>query len=228
MAPFLGKYRVPGFEPLLQLFPESSKTFLISTSAFLMGIVAVVVQFYSGETITRSDVSRRFKRSAATILVAFFTLVTLYSWRVLRVKDPETGRYEPVVLGWWRISNAEGCGCTTRDDFKCAEGLGFGADLGSCWPHYGQVMTSLQLIYLGLTGGFGGLIGLLLLQEEARRQTAEKDAAEKEAREGEAKEKEAKEKKEKKEKEKEEKKEKKEKKKRRESRGKPVAPAASR
>lgn len=171
LAPLLGKYRVKGFEPLLSLFPEASKTFLIATSAFLMGIVAVVIQFYAGESIARHEIRKRFKRSTVAILVALFALVTLYSLRVLRVRDPVTARYEPVILGWWRVSEEAGCGCTTDDDLECADGLGY-SDLGSCWPHRGQVELSLQLLYLVLTGGLGALIGLVLLQEEARRQAA--------------------------------------------------------
>src|SRR4051812_25046827 len=48
LAPFLGKLGVPGFSALLSLFPEALSAFLIPVSAFLMGMLAAVTQFYSG------------------------------------------------------------------------------------------------------------------------------------------------------------------------------------
>ena len=169
LAPFLGMVRVPGFSALLELFPQGTRTFLIATSAMLMGFVAIGIQFYAGETIRRGLVAKRFKATLILILISFFALVVIYSIRVLKVHDPATGEDQPVILGWSRLSEAEGCGCPDAvGDEACAEGLAY--DLRTCWPHHGQVSLALHLLYMVLTGGFGALIGLLLLQEEAKRQ----------------------------------------------------------
>jgi hypothetical protein len=182
LAPFLGKYKVPLFESLLELIPESSKHTLIPLSAFLMGLVAVAIQFYAGDNISQKSIKRRFTLGFAAILLAFIALVLLYTPKhVLRIPDPSTGSYEPVVLGWSRLPTGKICTCTPTDsDLMCAYALGLDS-LEICWPSIPQVQLSLHLLYLILTGGFGGLIGALLFREEARRQAKER-AKEKEAR----------------------------------------------
>ncbi len=177
MAPFLGNYKVPLFESLLELFQEESKTTLIPISAFLMGLVAVAIQFYAGENIVRKNIRRRFAFGLAAILVAFGGLVAIYGTdRVISIpvpsSDPSTKHYARVILGWSRAAN---CDCRDEpNDLECAYDLGM--HLETCWPSIPQVRLSLYLLYLTLTGGFGSLIGLLLLQEEARRQEKKKKA----------------------------------------------------
>ena len=51
LAPFLGK--VPGLDVLARLFPPDLKSTLIPFSAFLMGLIAVAIQYYSAESISR-------------------------------------------------------------------------------------------------------------------------------------------------------------------------------
>lgn len=171
LAPFLGKYKVPLFEPLLNLFPPDSRSTLIPLSAFLMGLIAVAIQFYASETIERPAIRRRFTFGFAAILLAFVGLATIYTpQRVLRLRDPSTGRDEPVILGW---SRSESCPCEAESDEDCYYSLESPDD---CWPSASQVQLTLHLLYLTLTGGFGGLIGLLLLQEEARQQEKKKQA----------------------------------------------------
>jgi TIR domain-containing protein len=173
LAPFLGKYKLPFFEPLLGLFPGASKLSLIPTSAFLMGLVAVAVQFYSGEEIPQGTIRKRFGVGLLLVTLAFAALYVLYDSRMLQIKDPRTGIYVPHILGWSRLPEGRVCKCRSEeDDHMCAYALGL--DLGRCWPSIPQVRMALHLSYLTLTGGFGALIGLLLLQEEARRQKKQK------------------------------------------------------
>src|SRR5436305_1157413 len=183
MAPFLGKYKILLFESLLELFPEDSKRSLIPISAFLMGLVAVAVQFYSGEVILRESIRRRFTFGFAVILLAFVGLVILYQPKhVLPVPDPSTRRNEPVILGWSRLPKGKICPCeTTESDLECVYAIGI-PYLDICWPSIPEVQSTLHLLYLTLMGGFGGLIGLLLLQEEARRQEEEARQREEETR----------------------------------------------
>jgi TIR domain-containing protein len=177
MAPFLGKYKIPLFEPLLGLFPEESKVSLIPTSAFLMGLVAVAIQFYSGEEIQQGIIGRRFRIGFPLVILALAALYALYNSRVLQINDPKTGSYVPYILGWSRLPKGQVCTCISEEsDLECAYALGL--DLRRCWPSIPQVQMSLHLLYLTLTGGFGTLIGLLLLQEEARQQQKEKQKSE--------------------------------------------------
>jgi hypothetical protein len=183
LAPFLGKYKVPLFEALLELIPESSKHTLIPLSAFLMGLVAVAIQFYAGDNISQKSIRRRFTLGFAAILIAFIALVLLYTpQHVLPVPDPSTGSHQPVILGWSRLPAGKICTCTpTESDLDCLYALGGPESVEICWPSVHQVRLSLHLLYLILTGGFGGLIGALLFRDEARRQAKEK-AKEKETR----------------------------------------------
>src|SRR4051812_30870916 len=58
MAPFLGEVNVPVFRALLSVMPFQLWSDLIPLSAFLMGIIAVAVQFYAAER-TSAQVRKR-------------------------------------------------------------------------------------------------------------------------------------------------------------------------
>lgn len=174
MAPFLGKKEVPFFEPLVDLFSETSKIPLIPLSAFLMGFVALRIQFYAGDKISSRTINRRFAIWSTIMLVAFTGFVVIYTERVLQVPEPRTGSNMPVILGWQRLPTGKICACLpSENDLMCAYSLGLGNQLKNleiCWPSIWQVRLSLHLLYLGLTSGFGAMIGLLLLKEEALQQ----------------------------------------------------------
>jgi hypothetical protein len=174
MAPFLGKYKMPMFEALLELFPEDSKSPLIPISALLMGLVAVVTQLYSGERIVPKIIFKRLAIILMAIILAIVGLINIYTpKRVLRIFDPSDGQAKPVILGWTRLPKGGTCDCESKEsDRDCAYAVGVDALETTCWPTIPQVQLSLHLLYLLSTGGFGGLIGLLLLQDEARRQAA--------------------------------------------------------
>ncbi len=177
MAPFLGARPIQGFEPLLSLFPEDSKILLKSVSAFLMGVVAVVAQFHSGETISRRSLRRRFTVLSSALVLGLIALVLFHILYVV----PIEGTKESVIVGWSRLP---GCECEpTVTNSECV--LGLALDLGACWSEGSiqGVKIGFYLTYLLATGGFGALIGLLALQEIARyqatRRKAEQEAKEK-------------------------------------------------
>jgi len=169
MAPFLGVVEVPGFEALLRLFPRELAHSLIPLSAFLMGVVAVAVQFYSGERIAATTLRRRFKRTLILLLVGFLLLVVLYTLFVRTVAVEGGARELAFTTGWQRLPS---CGCPPQlTDVECLKELSANpAATGSCWGRQLLVVRlSLTLAYLLVTGGFGALVGLLLLAEERRR-----------------------------------------------------------
>jgi hypothetical protein len=170
VAPFLGKFPVPGFEALLGLFPETLQRSMIPLSAFLMGLVAVAVQFYSGEALTRPQLRQRFFWSVATLLVGLMLMIVLYTLLVVRVPIEGGARSVPVVLAWSRSAACIGCP-PAMSDGECIVRLSLNPKaIESCWGTRPLALSRLALTlgYLVLTGGFGALIGLLLLQEDLR------------------------------------------------------------
>lgn len=181
LFPNLGK--VAGGGALLDIFPESMKKTLIPISVFVMGFIAVAVQFYSGETIQRSVVRRRFKAVLISLLGGLVFFIALHNLLVVTVSyTSKKGKgilHSPFVIGFVR---SEGCGCAQgTNNQECIQGLSFDEkQIETCW-NTGPSRLLLQFSYLVLTGGLAALIGLLLLQEEARRQEKAKPARTKKA-----------------------------------------------
>ena len=169
LAPFLGAVDVPGFVALLQLFPDELARALIPLSAFLMGVVAVAVQFYSGERIGVTKLRRRFLRTLILVLVGFLLLIVLYALFVRSVPIATKDLAIAFTVGWQRI---ETCGCAPDiPDEQCLKELTAGpTGTPSCWGRQ-LIVTRLALIlaYLLVTGGFGALVGLLMLTEARRK-----------------------------------------------------------
>jgi TRAP-type C4-dicarboxylate transport system permease small subunit len=173
MAPFLGK--VAGVDALLDLFPKNLHGTLLPLSVFLMGIIAVAIQFHSGETIARARLRRRFSFSLSGLLAGLVLFIAFYSLFVKRVPyHPQPGVEEsaPVIIAWSRIDT---CGCPDGEtDLECLRSVSTTPEaIESCWGSrpLQLVRLALSLAYLALTGGFAALVGLLVLQEEiARRQ----------------------------------------------------------
>jgi hypothetical protein len=166
LAPYLGKIGVPGFSSLLELYPIELKRELIPLSAFLLGIVAVTVQFYSAKTASGALLRRHFRTMLFTLIAGFLISVALYQQFVIAVPIEE-GHHITVVIGWPRSPH---CGCGTLDDLDCVRHLSVdpGA-ISGCWNNVHLVEFALVISYLFLLGGFGALVGLLLLSEESEK-----------------------------------------------------------
>jgi hypothetical protein len=168
LAPFLGK--IAGLDTLLSLFPESLRSSLIPFSSFLMGLIAVVIQFYSGEAIPRALLRKRFRASLIALLVGLLALITLYGQLIVPYPILGGEKTEPIVISFSRTS---ACRCQSSDsDVHCLQKITpKETKIEDCWGS-GPLRLSrllLRLSYLLVTGGFGGLIGLLLLQEDAKK-----------------------------------------------------------
>jgi hypothetical protein len=166
LSPFLGK--ISGVDALLEVFPRSLWTTLIPFSVFLMGILAIAVQFYSGEVIHRATIRRRFRWGVGGLLAGFALLIVFHDLLVVTVSFEGGKKTDPFLIGF---TKTEGCGCApTLSNAECIKHLSFdAAQIEACW-NTGLSRPILQFSYLLLTGGFASLVGLLLLQMEARRQ----------------------------------------------------------
>lgn len=163
---FLGAKRIPGFEPLIAIFPQEHQNLLLPISSILIGFVAISVQFYAGERIARRSVRKGFGMILLIVVTATIALLALYVAYVVKIPNNLTGQDEVVVIGWSRLST---CECPpTVEDKDCIAGLTF--DIGSCWSSssINGVKLSLFLSYLIAVEGFAVLAGLLVLQPKAR------------------------------------------------------------
>lgn len=171
MAPFLGALKVPGFRALLSLYPNELRGELVAIGAFLMGVVAVVVQFYAGERMSRANVRRLFRRTLIVVGVALVLLIVLSVEFVTQVET--TGEPASFILAGERLPT---CPCPPElQDVPCLRRLGAGDEgVARCWSDKAKKRVSLALFgsYFLLTGGFGAMIGLLMLQKAAKQQEA--------------------------------------------------------
>ncbi len=167
LAPFLGEVNLPGFRALLNLLPLQLRDGLISLSAFLMGLVAVSLQFYSTEKVSLAKIRKLFRWAIGIIIVGFLLLVALYNEFIVRV--PRGRENVSVMIS---SSRTQECSCGQASDTLCIQELSLNpAAIEHCWGSrpLRRIGLMLTVSYLVLTGGFGALVGLLLLQEGIRR-----------------------------------------------------------
>lgn len=178
MAPFLGNVEVPGFRALLNVMPFQIQYELVSLSAFFMGMVAVAVQFYAAEEISRPVLRKRFGFALIALVVGFFLFVILRNLFTVSVERGD--RHVTVLYG---PSPLKDCGCgNPRNAAACIKELSLDkAAIASCWDEEDLKKRGLilEISYLLLTGGLGGLIGILFLQIELI-QKEQKEQGEKE------------------------------------------------
>lgn len=174
LAPFLGTFPIPGFRALLTLYPTESRLELVTMGAFLMGVVPVVVQFYVGERLSGANLRRWFRRTTLTIVLALAALTVLVIWCVVKIPLAE-GTMSFLIVGE-RLSQEDGCPCPKRmPDVTCLLHLGAGVDgIPRCWDAKLRRLVNLALFtsYFLLTGGFGTMIGLVILQRAAKQEQA--------------------------------------------------------
>lgn len=165
LAPFLGNLTVPGFTPLLAIFPRTLREgALIPFSAFLMGIIATMIQYYAELPTPSKSVHVIFRKSARLLIAAFVLLVVSYFAFVVQVPLPGKPS-EAVVVGLIRL---ETCGCANDSArLQCVEDLSlFPGAIERCWGslQVGLSKAYLSLLYLLVTGSFGAIIGLIVLR----------------------------------------------------------------
>lgn len=170
LAPFLGTVGVPGFVPLADLLPLTLQERVRALAPIVMGVLAVVVQFGSGARTSQRRLRRRFALTLVALGGGFLLLVVLQA-RLVREVDILGG--ERTVRYAVGLERPATCDCPPQlSDRECIAQLSLDpARVETCWGTGPTRMSELALTlgYLLVIGGFGGLIGLLLLQEESRR-----------------------------------------------------------
>jgi hypothetical protein len=166
LAPFLGRVGVPGFSSLLGLVPYQLQDDVVPLAAFLMGLVAVALEYYAGEEITSGRIRLLFPAGLAALLVGV-VLFTFFSEAF--VAKAQSGSLKVAVIV--AAARRSECKCDKAiSDEKCIQEVTL-AGLASCWDAAALLPRKLALsfTYLFLTGGFGALIALLIIVERLRR-----------------------------------------------------------
>ena len=164
LAPYLGKLSIPGFSSMLELIPNSIHNTVLPLSAALMGLVAVVVQWYGGERLGRQWLKKAFKNTLKLTVLSFIILFVVHVFVV--VKYPFDGGSETFLIGFVRPVKPP-CSAEMSDD-QCIDAVGPRAqEIESHWGSLQIRLAKLALIipYLAFTGSFGLLVGLLLLRD---------------------------------------------------------------
>lgn len=177
LAPYLGKLDIPLFDSLLKLIPTSLHNTALPLSAALMGLVAVIVQWYGSERFSKDWLHQSFTKVLKLTLGTFIILFIVHIFVVVRV--PYDGGSETFLVGFVRpvkppcedsISDVECIARITLDD----------TEIQSYWGSFQIRIATISLLfpYLAFTGSFGLLVGLLLLKEYLKEQnTAPENSA---------------------------------------------------
>jgi hypothetical protein len=166
LAPYLGLFKVPFFAPLLDIIPDPIRNMVIPLSAALMGMVAVVVQWYGGEYLTRKRLRTVFGRTLLIAVLTFVVLIIIHTAVVVTV--PILGGEDSVsfIVGFTRPLKPP---CTSEvSDAECIERVTFDTKaIESFWGdrQIRLARLALMLSYLLFTSSFGALIGLIILRE---------------------------------------------------------------
>lgn len=169
MAPYLGLLNVPLFRPLLSLIPDSIQNTVIPLSAALMGTVAVVVQWYAGEQVSRRWLRKLFARTLITAVLTFILLTIIHGLVVvtLPIGNDQSLSF---VVGFRRPIKPP---CTAEvSDERCVKLVTTDpAEIAGFWGDSQVRLARLSLIfsYLLFTGSFGTLVGLVILKEGVQR-----------------------------------------------------------
>lgn len=165
LAPYLGKLDIPLFSPLLDLIPANLQDTLIPLSTALMGVVAVAIQWYGSEHLSKRWLRRNFGLALIGAVALFLTLVAVHSLVVIRVPVDGATHTVAVLIGWDERPTAEPCG-KRISDAECVQKVTLDpAQIESFWGSRSmrRAQLALTFLYLGFTGAFAWLVGLLVL-----------------------------------------------------------------
>lgn len=172
LAPYLGLLNLPLFKPLLALIPESIQNTVIPLSSALMGTVAVVIEYYGGEHISRAALRRLFKKTLITAAVTFIILIFIHTAVVVTIPILGGKEWVSFVVGFTRPIKSP---CLADvSDAACVKLLTFDtSEIESFWGDR-QIRFAkglLILSYLAFTGSFGAIIGLTLMRDKVKRRS---------------------------------------------------------
>ena len=167
LAPLLGRVRVPGFTPIIELFPVNVQTAAVPFAAFLMAIPAVLVQYFAGERV-RFFRPRVVLALSAVLFALVLSLFSLYDDYVIQVQPNGGADTLSYIVGSRMDPN---CVCAKKHlPIRQCIGPQISADpleIDSCYDEAELRARKkyLSLTWILLTATFGILIGLLVLKE---------------------------------------------------------------
>lgn len=164
LAPLLGYIRIPGFVALLELFPRFPFDLapqLVAVTGLLMGVTALLVQYFQHEQISARKRKTWFIRLALLLALCLFALFALYVFNVEQI-----GGYN-VLIGW-SAPMCDACAGMARSECLARITLAT-QDIDRCFGSTAVRLAALllgALYMLGLTA-LGALVGLLLLRQKS-------------------------------------------------------------
>jgi hypothetical protein len=167
LAVWLGKVGVPLFSPLLDIIPNELRPTLIPLSSALMGVVAVVVQYYADR---KGNTDRLFAWGLAFTVAAFIALVIVRTKLVVPIETTPGTRVtflvcltvpnKPPCVG---VGKAE---CIERLTFNPTYIRSFFGD--SCLENS---ELGVQAAYLAFMAAFGLLVGIVIARRKHHQQS---------------------------------------------------------
>ena len=181
LAPFLGALPIPGFSPLLDIYPLQMRGWLLPLSGILMGGVAVRIDFLSLRLPSRAALRRGFLWSLGIWLAALVALILLYPYLVARVAIGDGTRFAAVVTGTDTVPHRPPgslCKCPeSQSAERCVGDIGLEESrvrecFGSRRVTRGN--QAMAVLYFLVTGSFVAAIGFHLLSRRKEEELAKK------------------------------------------------------
>lgn len=166
LAVWLGKVGVPLFSPLLDIIPNELRSTLIPLSSALMGIVAVVVQFYADK---RGNTDRLFALALAFTVAAFIALVIVRTKLVVPIETTPGTRVTFLVC----LTVPQKVPCIGIGKSECIERLTFNPSYirsffgDSCLEN---AELGVEAAYLMFMACFGLMVGIVVAKRKLKQQ----------------------------------------------------------
>jgi hypothetical protein len=165
-APIWGGGKIPGYQSILDVFPQELQD-VIPWASILMSITAVGVQFASRELLGRRRIRRAFWATFVALVVLVPASYTVYKAFVIRINVPGADTKVTYLVGATPLPS---CECARRG-LEIRECIGRQIsvnpdDVSACFPRE-QISTRASILsgmYMLLMLALAMLIGLLVLQ----------------------------------------------------------------
>lgn len=167
LAPLLGRVRIPGFSPIIELFPVNVRAVAVPFAAFVMAIPAVLVQYFAGERI-RFFRPRFVLSLALTLFALLLILFYLYGTYVIQVQTIGGAGSLSYIVGSKMKTKCE-CMKKQMDIVPCiGRAISTSSqEVDDCDEdqELRRRKILLSMTHIVMTACFGALVGILVLKE---------------------------------------------------------------
>jgi serine/threonine protein kinase len=162
LAPYLGNLKIPLFQALLELIPRSLQNTLLPLSAVLMGIAAIVAQWYATERVSTEWLQKRVLGLLWISLLSLILLIIVHTFVVVTIPILNGTENVSFIVGFIRPTTPP---CPPEvSDAECIKRITFDPSaIDSFWGDRQVRIAKLSFIfsYLCFTTSVGLLIGLI-------------------------------------------------------------------